>query len=229
MRRVLRPTTATPMARTAETTSQRKAIHPQGPLRSAFTSSVLPIPPYAPAGRSGRVPDTANHGRTNRLPSSTAAPATSNARPPAEIALIPAMARTRGIASNTFRYKCPRGRIHTAFVNINALWRPRPRHRSVPGAHVHHRVEDVLRLPGHGDLSPSIERRRRDVGRGPTGVARARPRLAVRSANPGRGGRHRVRRVPPDVRSRERPVQIDRSWSHVVRSVHDERCVVVQR
>src|SRR3989442_1696757 len=120
MRRVLRPTTAIPMARNAETTSQRKAIHPQGPLRSAFTSSVLPIPPYVPAGRSGRVPDTANHGRTNRLPSSTAAPATSNARPPAEIALIPAMARTRGIASNTFRYKCPRGRIHTAVTYINA-------------------------------------------------------------------------------------------------------------
>src|SRR3989442_1637566 len=126
MRRVLRPTTAIPMARNAATTSQRKAIHPHGPLRRVFTRPVLPIPPYVPAGRSGRVPDTVNHGRTNRLPSSSAAPATTSARPPAEIALIPAMARTRRIASNTFRHKCPPGRIDTPFVDINALWRPRP-------------------------------------------------------------------------------------------------------
>src|SRR5712664_829886 len=96
MRRVLRPTTAIPIARNAETTSHRKAIQPHGPLRSVFTRSVLPIPPYVPAGRSGRVPDTLNHGRTNKLPSSNTAPATTSARPPAEITLIPAMAPYEG-------------------------------------------------------------------------------------------------------------------------------------
>src|SRR5437867_9459702 len=118
MRRVLRPTAATPIPRTAATTSQRKAIHPLGPPTSEFTSSVLPIPPYVPAGRSVRVPDTANHGRTNRLPSRSAAPVTTSARPPAEIALIPAMARTRGIAANTPRYKCPPGLVDTPFADI---------------------------------------------------------------------------------------------------------------
>src|SRR5256885_17149399 len=113
------------MARKAGPTSHRKAIHPHGPLRTEFTSSVLPVPPYVPAGRSGRVPDTSNHGSMNRLPSSTAAPATSNARPPAEMALIPAMARTRGLVANTFRYKCPLGRIYSTFVKADALSRPR--------------------------------------------------------------------------------------------------------
>src|SRR5207249_11665355 len=121
---VCRPPAAIPLARKAAPTSHRKAIHPHGPLRSEFTSSVLPIPPYLPAGRSGRVPDTSNHGSMNRLPSSTAAPATSNARPAPEMALIPAMARTRGIVANTFRYKCPLGRMHTTFVNTDALSRP---------------------------------------------------------------------------------------------------------
>src|SRR6059036_775171 len=173
MRRVLRPTTAIPMARNAETTSHRKAIHPHGPLRRVFTRSVLPIPPYVPAGRSGRVPDTANQGRTNRLPSRSAAPATSNARPPAEIALIPAMARTRGIASNTFRYKCPLGRIPTAFVNINALWRPRPRHRSVPGARTCAKREIGIErsLRAGGEHRPDLSGRGRVTRRSPRSYA----------------------------------------------------------
>src|SRR5439155_22326320 len=173
MRRVLRPTAAIPIARNAATTSHRKAIHPHGPPRSEFTRSVLPIPPYVPAGRSGRVPDTANHGRTNRLPRSTAAPATSNARPPAEIALIPAMARTRGIASNTFRYKCPRGRIHTAVVYINALWRPRPRHRSVPGARTCAKREIGIErsLRAGGEHRPDLSGRGRVTRRSPRSCA----------------------------------------------------------
>src|SRR2546426_10528492 len=173
MRRVLRPTAAIPIARNAATTSQRKATHPHGPPRSAFTSSVLPIPPYVPAGRSGRVPDTANHGRTNRLPSSTAAPATSNARPPAEMTLIPAMARTRGIVANTFRYKCPLGRIHTTFVNTDALSRPSPRHRSVLGSRTCAKREIGIEPspPPGGEHRPDLSGRGRVGRRAPRSYA----------------------------------------------------------
>src|SRR6059036_1391377 len=97
------------------------------------------------------------------------------------------------------------------------------------GGHIHQRLEDVLWMSRDRDLSPSIERRRRDVGRGPTRVARARPGMAVRSANQGRSGRDRVRRLPADVRSRERPVQVNRPWGDVVRPIHDERRASIQR
>src|SRR5881409_1585914 len=134
MRRVLRPTAAIPIARNAATTSHRKAIHPHGPPRSEFTRSVLPIPPYVPAGRSGRVPDTANHGRTNRLPAGAPHPqrATRDHRPrllsyrpwpvPGGSRLIPSDTNVRlvgstphswtsmlvgGLALDTVRYKQP--------------------------------------------------------------------------------------------------------------------------
>src|SRR5256712_11472842 len=98
----------------------------------------------------------------------------SNGRPPAEIALIPAMARTRGIASNTFRYKCPRGRIHTAFVNINALWRARPRHRSVPDARTcaKREIEIERSLRAGGEHRPDLSGRGRVSRRSPRSYAK---------------------------------------------------------